>query len=129
MAGLEENRPIKLAAIGVGVCLLIVAAIGVTVWLTSDNSKSASSGASISSTASTPSAASLPAQPSPTAYAHLYKVATIHKTTLSVLPHWPKPYQIYLDGTGEHCYEWFDRPSILYNLCFKNGVLADKSLG
>jgi hypothetical protein len=64
------------------------------------------------------------------AYAELYRSATIGKTTTSVLARWPKPpYQRYHSGSGLLCYEWFDKPVALYNLCFNSkGVLEDKAI-
>jgi hypothetical protein len=62
-------------------------------------------------------------------YAHLYKSAVIGTTRIAVLDRWPKPpYQRYHDGKGDLCFEWFDKPVALYNLCFKNDVLADKAI-
>jgi hypothetical protein len=95
---------IAIAAAGLS---LIGLAVGLTLWLTSGSSKS---------------------QPSPQAYAGLYAAAIDGKTTTGILDQWPKPYETYHDSNGSQCYEWFDRPSILYNLCFKNGVLKSKGL-
>src|SRR5437879_12510371 len=62
-------------------------------------------------------------------YAHLYKSATIGTTPIAVLDQWPKPpYQRYHDGKGDLCFEWFDKPVALYNLCFKDDVLVDKAI-
>jgi hypothetical protein len=61
-------------------------------------------------------------------YALLYLNAVISKTRISVLNNWPKPpYQHYRSG-HEDCYEWWDKPIALYNLCFENGILTDKAI-
>jgi hypothetical protein len=61
-------------------------------------------------------------------YALLYLGAILKKTKISVLNQWPKPpYQHYHAGS-EDCYEWWDRPIALYNLCFENGILTDKAI-
>ena len=64
------------------------------------------------------------------AYAKLYKSAVIGQTTSAVLKQWPNPpYQRYHSGSGLQCYEWWDKPVALYNLCFNGkGVLEDKAI-
>jgi hypothetical protein len=64
------------------------------------------------------------------AYAELFASATILQTRISVLDRWPKPYQIYHDAYFHKCYEWWDKPLFLYNLCFDktNGLLVNKEL-
>ena len=66
------------------------------------------------------------AQPTAEAYA----TATVLHTKISVLDKWPKPYQIYHDAYFHRCYEWWDKPLFLYNLCFDrgSGVLVNKEL-
>ena len=64
----------------------------------------------------------------PVGYGGLWQQAVAGKTRIDVLSQWPKPYQHYSDGTADDCYEWYQKPVKLYNLCFKNGVLASKSL-
>ena len=63
-------------------------------------------------------------------YAQLFARATIAQTKITVLNQWPKPYQIYHDAYFHRCYEWWDKPLFLYNLCFdrKNGILVNKEL-
>ena len=63
-------------------------------------------------------------------YAQLFANATVMHTTIDVLNKWPKPYQIYHDGFFHRCYEWWDKPLFLYNLCFdrSNGLLVNKEL-
>jgi|SRR5579862_8317269 len=63
-------------------------------------------------------------------YAQLFAVATVSQTKITVLNQWPKPYQIYHDGFMHRCYEWYDKPLFLYNLCFdrSTGVLVNKEL-
>ena len=64
-----------------------------------------------------------------TAYAQLYQAAVLRQTTISVLGRWPKPaYQSYRDGRGDQCFEWYDKPVALYNLCFRHGLLVDKAI-
>lgn len=64
------------------------------------------------------------------AYAELFAKATVMHTKIDVLKQWPKPYQIYHDGYFHRCYEWWDKPLFLYNLCFdrSNGLLVNKEL-
>jgi hypothetical protein len=62
------------------------------------------------------------------AYARLWIKTSLGSRQDVVLPEWPKPYQTYSDGTKNECYEWWDRPLSLYNLCFKKGVLVAKSI-
>jgi hypothetical protein len=63
-------------------------------------------------------------------YAELFANATVLRTKIAVLGSWPKPYQIYHDAYFHRCYEWWDRPLFLYNLCFDrtSGVLVNKEL-
>jgi hypothetical protein len=91
--------------------VVVALAVGLTVWLTSGSSK---------------------ASPAAThrAYAELFANATVLQTKISVLDKWPKPYQIYHDGYMHRCFEWWDKPLFLYNLCFdrSNGLLVNKEL-
>ena len=94
----------------IGVCFVAAVAIGVTVGLVTRGSSKAK-----------------PPAPSPAAYALLYAEMIVGKTTTAILSQWPPPYQTYRSGNnGDQCYEWYDQPRTLYNLCFKNGVLAFK---
>ena len=62
------------------------------------------------------------------AYARLWTKTTKGSPIAQVLGDWPAPYQTYHDGFKNLCYEWWDRPVNLYNLCFKKGVLVTKSI-
>ena len=62
------------------------------------------------------------------AYARLWTKTIIGTPRATVLGTWPKPYQTYPDGFKNQCFEWWDRPFSLYNLCFKKGVLVTKSI-
>ena len=90
---------------------VVVAAVAVAVILTTRSSK---------------------ASPAAThrAYAELFANANVLQTRISVLDKWPKPYQIYHDAYFHKCYEWWDKPLFLYNLCFdrNNGLLVNKEL-
>jgi hypothetical protein len=103
-----QSRTVKLVAAGAVVAAAALA-VGLTLWLTSGSSS---------------------AKPlSHASYAHLYVAATVGTTNIaSVRSTWPKPpYQDYHDNMGNHCLEWFDRPAVLYDLCFnQRGVLATK---
>lgn len=97
-------------------------AVGGIVWATSDGKNSR-----ITTTSS--ASATHPASLSHRQYALLYTDAVIHKTRISVLVHWPTPpYQHYTVGGNQNCYEWWDKPIALYNLCFRNGVLSTKAI-
>jgi hypothetical protein len=62
------------------------------------------------------------------AYALLYLSATLKKTRIGILKQWPSPpYQHYTSGKAD-CYEWWDKPIALYNLCFVKGVLWTKAI-
>ena len=63
------------------------------------------------------------------AYARLWVRTTIGSPRAEVLSDWPKhPYQSYLDGFQNQCFEWWDKPLNLYNLCFRKGILITKSI-
>jgi len=84
--------------------------VGLTLWLTSGSNASAST--------------------SHQDYARLFADASIMHTKITVLDKWPKPYQTYHDAYFHKCYEWWDKPLFLYNLCFDrtSGVLVNKEL-
>jgi hypothetical protein len=74
-------------------------------------------------------------QPNHAAYQKLWNGTRVGSSMSSVLARWPSPpYERYTDGAKNRCFEWLDRSktghklSYLYNLCFKNGILATKSL-
>ena len=106
--------------IGAAAVLILGLGIGLPLGLSSSGSSHPRG-----STAPTPTS-----QLSHAAYARLYRSATLGKTTTDVLSRWPKPpYQRYHSGSGLLCYEWFDKPVALYNLCFNGkGVLEDKAI-
>lgn len=110
------RRTILLAAATVVVLGL---AIGLPLGLTSGSHHAAS-------TTTAASTGSL----SHASYARLYHAARLGKTTTAVLKQWPSPpYQRYHSGSGLLCYEWWDKPVALYNLCFNGkGVLEDKAI-
>jgi hypothetical protein len=56
----------------------------------------------------------------------LYALTKVGDKESDVLARWPKiPYQHYKDNLQEDCYEW--QGENLYDLCFRNGVLALKT--
>ena len=96
------TRNLLLGAAVVAVALVV----GLTIWATSGSSKHDLTSAQ---------------------YLQLFERAEVGKTTLSVLDQWPKPpYQSFLSGAN-HCYEWFDKPRNLIDLCFNaKGILIRK---
>lgn len=121
MRSFRNLGPRKTALIGAAAIVVLGLAIGLPLGLRS-------SGGSHSTASTTGTNAS--SKLSHAAYAHLYEAATIGKTTDAVLDKWPKPpYQRYHSGSGLLCYEWYDKPVALYNLCFNGkGVLQDKAI-
>jgi hypothetical protein len=61
-------------------------------------------------------------------YAVLFATAALHKTKIDFIDQWPKPYQTYHDSYQHQCYEWWDKPRVLYSLCFMNGTLVNKDI-
>ena|SRR5579864_389792 len=101
--------------------IIVLAGAGVGIWVASGGS-----GAARTSTASggRPGGATL----SHRTYALLYLAAIVRKSRISILKQWPSPpYQHYTAG-GQTCYEWWDKPIALYNLCFDHGLLTDKAV-
>jgi len=98
---------------GAFVAALVVAAIALGVVLTSTSSKPpATTGA-----AGVP-AGSHPASLDHIQYVRLFESTVIGKTRISSLGRWPTPYQSYHDQYGHSCFEWWDKPNDLFNLCF-----------
>jgi hypothetical protein len=71
------------------------------------------------------------------AYAHLWRVTRLGQPKAMVLQRWPgRPYEHYSDNFSDDCYEWADRPvapyrylpAHLYNLCFRDGLVASKDV-
>jgi hypothetical protein len=109
-------------AIAAGVALVVVGlAVGLPLGL-----RSSSHHAAATSSGSTAGTGKL----SHAAYARLYHAAVLGQTTSAVLKQWPSPpYQRYHSGSGLLCYEWWDKPVALYNLCFNGkGLLEDKAI-
>jgi hypothetical protein len=99
------------AVLAVGTAVAVVAlGVGIGLWVSSSGTTSTSGTAGRAS------------------YATLWREAVAGKTRMDVLRRWPKPYQHYVDGNANDCYEWEQKPVKLYNLCFKHGVLQTKSL-
>ena len=61
-------------------------------------------------------------------YAQLWRGTQIGSSMPVVLARWPKPYQKSADGSQQQCFEWWDKPTYLYNLCFKSGVLISRDI-
>jgi hypothetical protein len=101
------SRPHAKILIGAAVVVIVALAVGLTLWLTSDDEQ-------------TPL--------SHEAYAQLYDRAVLQQTRIAVIDDWPKPpYQDFHDNAQNRCFEWWDKPVALYTLCFKNGLLASKN--
>jgi hypothetical protein len=115
--GRFSRRTILLA--GAAVIVVLGLAIGLPLGLSSSGSHHA-----------TTTTAAATGGLSHASYARLYHEATLGQTTTAVLKQWPNPpYQRYHSGSGLVCYEWWDKPVALYNLCFdKKGVLEDKAI-
>jgi hypothetical protein len=58
-------------------------------------------------------------------YLTLFTSMKVGTTTSRILGKWPKPYQQFSDQFADQCYEWKSE-RILYDLCFKHGVLVLK---
>jgi hypothetical protein len=109
-----------LAALG-GVMVLAGAGLGAWYATQGSGGKSGASSQQSSTQASPPIL-------SHRAYALLFLNATLKKTRISVLRQWPNPpYQHYTAGKQD-CFEWWDKPIALYNLCFEHGVLTTKAI-
>jgi hypothetical protein len=62
-------------------------------------------------------------------YARLWQRTRVGESRSDALAGWPKPpYQHYTDNLQDECFEWQDKPTYLYNLCFKGGVLRSKAV-
>jgi hypothetical protein len=108
MAPVRLGKRQKLV-VATAVLVIVALAVGLTVWLTSGDDKSP--------------------QPSHQEYAKLFANALLRQTKISYLDKWPEPYQVYHDSYQHRCYEWWDKPILLYSLCFgNNGVLVNKDI-
>jgi hypothetical protein len=93
--------------LGAAALAIIALVVGVSIWLSSGSKK--------------PPLTHV-------AYARLFGQAVVKKTRIGVVDQWPKPpYQTFGDNFRDQCFQWFDRPTFVYTLCFKNGVLAFKT--
>jgi hypothetical protein len=120
----RSHVPTRFLAVGLAVFVVVVGAvIGGIVLATSGGGKRAPATATTTAAARTH-----PAHLSHRELALLYTGAVLYKTRISVLAQWPTPpYQHYISGKQD-CYEWWDKPIALYNLCFRNGVLTTKAI-
>jgi hypothetical protein len=110
----------RLLLVSLGALVVIVAA-GVGTWYATSGGGAAHSATTSSTAAGTPTL-------SHRTYALLYLGAIVKKSRIGILKQWPNPpYQHYTSGV-ESCYEWWDKPIALYNLCFENGLLTDKAV-
>jgi len=115
---------------GIGAFVVVAAAaVALIVWATrGSNGPTATPAGAATAGAATSASSQHPAKLSHRQYALLYLHAVLHKTRIDVLKEWPSPpYQHYSSGT-QTCYEWWDKPIALYNLCFRNGVLTLKAI-
>jgi hypothetical protein len=96
--------------LAVGAIAVAAAAVGVTLALTLGGGSGGSK------------------QTSHADYERLWDGTHLGDSEQAVLARWPEAYQHYKDNLTDDCYEWSDKPSYLYNLCFKDGVLRLKTL-
>jgi hypothetical protein len=114
-----RSRPWILAGGAAGLVVVVVAVV-LAIVLTDGGDGKGTAGAARQATT---------LQLSHAAYARLWQRTRVGEPTKAVLARWPKtPYQHYGDNLKDDCFEWFDKPNFLYNLCFKGGVLRTKSL-
>jgi hypothetical protein len=118
-----HGRIVVTAAVG---ALLVV--LGVGIWLSTRDDDARQTGTTNRTTASTSLARSSVARSYAARIAKLFRSTTVKKTSIGILRKWPKPYQVYHDQFSDRCYEW-KSGRLLYNLCFKNGLLALKDPG
>jgi hypothetical protein len=123
-AGMRRLTPSSRLLLVALVAVVVLAGAGVGAWYATrgnDGHTAASSPPGIATQTGGPTL-------SHRAFALLYLSATVEKTRIGVLKQWPNPpYQHYTAGKQE-CYEWWDKPIALYNLCFENGVLTTKAI-
>jgi hypothetical protein len=110
---------------GAPLLVLLVIVLAGGLWLLTRDDDSPQSAATTRST-STPSFERPEiANADAARYAALFQTMEPKRTRIGILTKWPKPYQSYHDQFGDRCYEW-KAGRTLYNLCFKDGVLALK---
>ena len=107
-SGLSRPQWILLGGVA---ALVVVVAVGLGIWLSTRDD----------STTTVPTLSHV-------AYARLWNATVIGTPQATVLAKWPEPYQVYPDNFKNDCFEWWDKPQHLYNLCFKEGVLVAKSI-
>jgi hypothetical protein len=125
-AGMTWNRRHMTAGAAVLVLLVIVLAGGL--WLLLRDGDSGESAATTPSTSAETLERPEIAKADAARYAALFQSMEPKRTRIGMLAKWPKPYQAYHDQFGDRCYEWKSGRT-LYNLCFKDGVLALKDPG
>jgi hypothetical protein len=127
-SGLQLGTNRTKILIGVVLGIAVLAAVGTILATSSWSGSGDAAGVGSSATSATPVASGAhPRSFTHSQYARSFALATIGKTSLSVLDSWPPPYQTYHDEYLQRCFEWYDRGRALYNLCFKaNGILALK---
>jgi hypothetical protein len=123
---MPENRGRIFAAAAAAAALVVVLVVGI--WLATRDDDPQQAAATNPTTASTSLARSEVAAADAARIAALFRGTTVKKTRIEILRKWPKPYQIYHDQFSNHCYEW-KSGRMLYNLCFKKGLLALKDPG
>jgi hypothetical protein len=122
--------PETLAAVSGIAVVVVIAAAALGIWwaISGGGGNATSTTTPTATTAPAPAGGGHPTGLSHRQYALLYLQAVVHKTRISVLGHWPSPpYQHYSSG-NQTCYEWWDKPVALYNLCFVKGVLSLKAI-
>ena len=122
---MRENRGRIIVVAGAAGALAVALAIGIWLGTRDDDTQTATTNRT---TTSTSLAGSQVAPPDAAHIATLFQDTTVKKTRIEILRKWPKPYQVYHDQFSNHCYEW-KSGRMLYNLCFKKGLLTLKDPG
>jgi hypothetical protein len=123
---MRENRGRIIVAAAAAGALVVALAIGI--WLGTRDDDTQQTATTNRTTASTSLAGSEVAPSDAVRIAALFRGTTIKRTRIEILRKWPKPYQVYHDQFSNHCYEW-KAGRMLYNLCFKKGLLTLKDPG
>jgi hypothetical protein len=116
----------RIIAVASSGALLVV--LGVVIWLGTRDGDAGQTRTTNRTTASTSLARSEVAPADATRIATLFRATIVKRTPIGILRKWPKPYQVYHDQFSNRCYEW-KSGRLLYNLCFKDGLLALKDPG
>jgi len=114
-----------IAAASIGALLVV---LGVGIWLGTRDDDSSQTDATNRTTALTSLAQSEVGPADAGHIAALFRATAVRKTRTNILQKFPKPYQVYHDQFSDRCYEW-KSGRLLYNLCFKNGLLVLKDPG